>query len=108
MSVGRAYYWYSVDYHRSNFWKVCLYSGKKYQIKLTPRYSYDDPDLYLWGADGRFYKRAYAGSGSTDTITFQAGTTGYYWIEVWGYNNRTNYYKLEINEYYGSADIVVY
>ncbi len=75
----------SVSQGQSIYYRFYGYAGSPYTITLTP--SAGDPDLYVYDPSQTQIGSSLAGSGSIDRVSFTAGSSGYYYIRVYGYSS---------------------
>ncbi len=73
-----------------------LTQNAAFSADMTMGFSFDDADLYLWPPDypaRNYWVSANAGS-AAEHITINAPVTGFYWLEVYGYQSA--FYDLSV------------
>lgn len=65
-----------------------MFSGDAFLAGLTNLYPQDDADLYLWPPDYPTHNYWYSAhdAGQPEGLAVTAPVTGYYWLEVYGYD----------------------
>ncbi len=69
----------------SHFFLYPLYAGEQFTANMGFMYPDDDADLYLWPPQGSPWVSA-KGYGVPESLSVTVPSTGYYWLEVFGYD----------------------